>query len=108
PSSRWYLFGAALANGMRASDAAAHGFKADLNLLTPDWIKQLTGRDTVPGFDFTAPPPSIARVGFKPFATARQCANALWAFRLLLAKGLDPAAIDKVEVFVPPMNAALI
>jgi 2-methylcitrate dehydratase PrpD len=108
PSSRWYLFGEALARGVRAAEAATHGFKADIDLLNTDWLKQLTGRDTVPGFEFTSAHPSIARVGFKPFATARQCANALWAFRSLLDGGLPASAIDKIEIFVPPMNVALI
>ncbi len=59
-------------------------------------------------FDLSAPEPAVADVGCKPFPIARQGANAVAAFQLLLSKGLDPNRIESIEVFVPAMNAALL
>jgi 2-methylcitrate dehydratase PrpD len=107
PSGRWYLFGAAVAQGLRAAEAASAGVRADLDLLSLDWLRLLVGRE-VPGFNAGAAPPSLLRVGFKPFATARQGANALWCLHVLMQAGLDPSAITRIEIAVPPMNAALL
>jgi len=94
PSGRWFLFGEAVLRGLRASAAAGHGFRGDLELLHQ--------------IDSAAPAASISDVGFKPFPIARQGANAVAAFRHLLAKGLDPHRIKAVEVHVPGINVALL
>jgi len=108
-SGRWFLLGEAVLRGLRASDAAGHGFRGDLTLLSKPWLTAQAGHDEVNlgAFDSSAPA-SICEVGFKPFPIARQGANAVVAFQSLLSKGLDPKRIGTIEVFVPAMNAALL
>jgi 2-methylcitrate dehydratase PrpD len=97
PSGRWFLFGEAVLRGLRASEAAGRGFRGDLTLL-----------DGIDRAAFESAAPSIADVGFKPFPIARQGANAVAAFQMLLSKGLDPNRIKVIEVQVPAINAALL
>ena len=96
PTGRWTLLANATLRGLRAADAAAHGARGDLNFL-PE------GADLEAAADA-----SIVTVGFKPFPIARQGANAVVAFQQLLSKGIEPARIDAVEVFVPAINLDLL
>jgi 2-methylcitrate dehydratase PrpD len=109
PSGRWFLLGEAVLRGIRASEASGHGFRGDLLLLSKPWLAAQAGHDAVDigAFDASAPA-SICDVGYKPFPIARQGASAVVAFQNLLSKGLDPAGIRTIEVFVPAMNAALL
>ena len=109
PSGRWFLLGEAVSRGLRASEAAGHGFRGDLTLLSKPWLAAQAGHDAVDlgAFDSSAPA-SISDVGYKPFPLARQGANAVVAFQTLLSKGLDPQRIRTIEVFVPAMNVALL
>ena len=93
---RWMRLADAVLRGLRAADAAARGARGDLALL-PDGIDLEAAADA-----------SIETVGFKPFPIARQGANAVVAFQLLLSKGIDPTRIESVEVFVPEVNLALL
>ncbi len=110
PSGRWYLFGEAVARGLSAADAAGAGFCGDLSLLSKSWLAGHTIPDAVDMSAFDAVPssPSISDAGFKPFPIARQAANALFAFRKILAAGMDARRIRSVDVFVPAMNAGLL
>jgi len=110
PSGRWFLLGDAVLKGLRASNAAGQGFRADLMLLSKPWLTAQAGHDDVDigAWDSSAAAPSISDVGYKPFPIARQGANAVVAFQHLLSEGLDPQRIRTVEVFVPSMNAALL
>ena len=109
-SGRWFLLGEAVLGGLYASEAAGQGFRGDLTLLSKPWLTAQAGHDEVDigALDLSAPGPSIADVGCKPFPIARQGANAVAAFQSLLSKGLDPQRIESIEVFVPAMNAALL
>jgi 2-methylcitrate dehydratase PrpD len=110
PSGRWFLLAEAVARGMRASEAAGQGFRGDLALLSSAWLAALAGHDAVDmeAFAPSARAPSLEEVDYKPFPIARQGANAVAAFQSLLAKGLDPDAIERIEVFVPAANVALL
>ena len=110
PSGRWFLLAEAVARGIRASVAAGQGFRGDLALLSKPWLAAQAGHDEVAmaRFESSAPAPSISDVGYKPFPIARQGANAVIAFQLLLSKGLDPHRIVAIQVFVPAINAALL
>jgi 2-methylcitrate dehydratase PrpD len=108
PSGRWFLFAEAALRGLRASEAAARGFRGDLTLLSKSWLTALAGHEDVDMAAFESAAPSISDAGFKPFPVARQGANAIAAFQILLSKGLDPNRIKALEVQVPAINAALL
>ncbi|MEN3150798.1 MmgE/PrpD family protein [Neorhizobium sp. IRAMC:178] len=104
PSARWLVIGEATLKGIRAALAAKAGIKGDLELLSPGWMKGQAAAAVAlePGH---VDPLAIARVGMKPFVSARQGVNAIQAFRHLLEKGVDPDALDGIEVFLPPVAA---
>jgi 2-methylcitrate dehydratase PrpD len=108
PSGRWFAFGEAVLKGIRATDAAEQGFRGDLALVSQAWLATQAGHNDVDAALFEKPLRSMFDVGFKPFPIARQGANAVAAFQALLSRGIDPARIDSIEVFVPGMNAALL
>ncbi len=109
-TGRWFSLAEAVAKGIRASDAAGRGFHGDLGLISKPWLMAEAGHDSVDMdlFELAEPEPSIDDVDFKPFPIARQGANAVEAFRRLLARRLDLNRIDTVHVFVPAMNVALL
>ncbi|WP_105439834.1 MmgE/PrpD family protein [Neorhizobium sp. T25_13] len=107
PSARWLVIGEATLKGIRAALAARAGVKGDLELLSPSWMKGQAGQAVAlePGH---VDPLALARVGMKPFVSARQGINAIQAFRHLLEKGVDPNTIDSIEVFLPPVAAPVV
>jgi 2-methylcitrate dehydratase PrpD len=109
PSGRWFIFGEAVLKGIRASIAAGQGFQGDLALLSPAWLAMQAGHNAT-DFDVleSAAAPLLSDVGFKPLPIARQAANAVAGFQTLLSRGLDCNEIDRIDVFVPAMNVALI
>lgn len=109
PSGRWYLIGSAVLHGMGAVRAARAGARGDPDLPGADWLVSQAGRDlaqpdAVAGADRDA----IARIGLKPFVTARQAATAVQAFLYLLKDGLDPDTIEAVEISLPPETLPVI
>ncbi|KGD87387.1 MmgE/PrpD family protein [Rhizobium sp. YS-1r] len=107
PSARWLVIGEATLKGIRAALAAKAGVKGDLNLLSPGWMKGQAAA-AVALEPSHLDPLAIARVGMKPFVSARQSVNAIQAFRHLLEKGVDAGAVDSVEVFLPPVAAPVV
>ncbi|MGK6313418.1 MmgE/PrpD family protein [Neorhizobium sp. DT-125] len=107
PSARWLAIGEATFKGIRAALAAKAGIKGDLDLLSPAWMK---GQAAAAGALEAkhVDPMAIARVGVKPFVSARQGMNAIQAFSSLLEKGLDPDAIETVQVFLPPVAVPVV
>ena len=109
PSARWLSFGEAVAKGCRAAFAVESGFRGDTSLISPSWITAVaSGAPVRPdalsedrGVD------AIADVGLKPFVAARQILNALVAFREILADGVVPSSIERVEVGLPTGNAEM-
>jgi 2-methylcitrate dehydratase PrpD len=108
PSGRWFAISEAVLKGVRASDAASHGFCGDMALYSEPWLKAQAGHEDVEIAALENAGPSIVDVGFKPFPIARQGENAVAAFQELLSRGLDPDRIDTIEVFVPAINVALL
>ncbi len=108
PSGRWFLLAENVLRGLRASEAAGQGFHGDLTLVSKSWLTAQAGHDAVDMDALDSSSPSMSDVGFKPFPIARQGANAVAAFQLLLAKGIDPHRIKQIEVFVPATNVALL
>ncbi|MDR6820834.1 2-methylcitrate dehydratase PrpD [Neorhizobium sp. 2083] len=102
PSARWLVIGEATLKGIRAALAAKAGIKGDLELLSPGWMKGQAAA-AIALKTGHVDPLAITRVGMKPFVSARQGANAIQVFRHLLEKGVDPEAVDSIEVFLPPV-----
>jgi 2-methylcitrate dehydratase PrpD len=108
PFRRWVLFAQGVASGIAASDEAAQGLREDLTLFSKTSLAAWAGHDAIDLSPFESTIPSIADVGFKPFSIARQGLNAVIAFQRVLTRGIDPEAIDSIDVFVPAMNVALL
>lgn len=108
PSGRWLLLGEAVLKGCHAAFAAANGFKGDPGLLAAGWL-EAQGAPTTDegGLPQRLRPAAAARVGFKPFVTARQGANAVAAFQAILTKLGTTRTIKHVEVGLPPANLAV-
>ena len=106
PSGRWVAFASSVARGIRAAEAAGQGFKGDPHLCSPQWWEIQAGHSVITLFTGKDPPwPEMQGSEFKAFPVARQAATAIEAFQNLLNSGLDPNAIESVEVLVPRMNA---
>jgi len=109
PSARWLLFGEAVAKGCRAALAAEAGFRGDLALISAEWLAALAPGAPLRAAALSEPCEDdiVGAVGLKPFVAARQIVNALVAFQAILAEGVVPAAIERVEVGLPTANAAM-
>jgi 2-methylcitrate dehydratase PrpD len=108
-TGRWFLFGSAVASGIRAAEAAKQGLQGDLTLLDSDWLERFRGIR----FDRTAleaPPLDnlYATLSQKPYCTGRQCLTAGQAFRALVDEGLDATTVTAIRVRVPPIYAGMI
>jgi len=110
PSGRWILLMGAVADGVRAVDAAAQGFHGDPALLDGPWLKNAVGVEPDLGalVGDLSRPVAWEGLGMKPFSTARQALAPVQALNELIAEGLDPGCIDTVEVFAPQAFAAMI
>jgi 2-methylcitrate dehydratase PrpD len=109
-TSRWFAIGCAASHGLTATLAAKAGFTSDCNLmegnffpgiyaLTPD-LSALThglGESTV-----------LPEVSFKPWCAARQTMAATQALREIIAEGIEPQKMDRIEAFVLPPHLAMI
>jgi 2-methylcitrate dehydratase PrpD len=109
-TSRWFAIGCAARNGLTAALAAKAGFSSDCKLLegnflpgifavTPD-LSALThglGASTV-----------LPEVSFKPWCAARQTMAATQALREIIAEGVEPQKMDRIEIFVLPPHLAMI
>jgi 2-methylcitrate dehydratase PrpD len=107
PSARWLVIGEATLKGIRAAQAAKAGIKGDLDLFSPSWMRGQAA-SAVPLEFRHFNPAAIAGVAAKPFVSARQGINAIQAFSSLLQKGVDPADIESVEVFLPPVAVSVV
>ena len=110
PSGRWILLMGAVADGVRAVDAAAHDFQGDPTLLDGAWLKNAVGGEPDIGalVDELSRPIAWEGLGMKPFSTARQALAPVQALIELISEGLKPARIDTIEVFAPKAFAAMI
>ena len=108
---RWLLIALAAEQGAHAAGAARAGFGGDAGLLdSPGWLADArgialdAGRLTA-GLGETC---IYGELSLKPFCAAKQAIAATDAVRDLLAGGLDPSAVESVEIRVPPPYAAMI
>ena len=108
-TGRWFLFACAVANGVRAADAARQGLRGDLSLLDGDWLERTRGVRLNPEPLQSLPSKNLySSLSQKPFCTGRQCLAAGQAFRSLIEAGLNPAAATAIRVRVPPIYAGMI
>ncbi|MDF2114523.1 MmgE/PrpD family protein [Roseiarcaceae bacterium H3SJ34-1] len=110
PSGRWVLIKTAVANGVQAADAAGVGFKGDPTLLDADWLgtAQGIGADLSKIADKLGEVSMAGALSMKPFSTARQALAPTTALQTLLANGLDPASIRRIQVSVPSAYSRMI
>lgn len=110
PTGRWIVLNAAFAAGVRAYASAARGYKGDPSLLDGPWLENAIGG--VPQADLLTADLSrsiaMSGLGIKPFSTARQALSPTQALQDLISEGLDPHAIDSIEVRVPEAYAGMI
>ena len=108
---RWLLVALAAEQGARAARAARAGLGGDDGLLDgPDRFADAYGialdpRRLVDGIGEEC---IYEHLSLKPFCSAKQAIAATDAVRDLLAGGLDPAAVESIEVRVPPPYAGMI
>ena len=109
PSGRWIAFADADARGIRAAEAASHGFRGDPDLCTDEWWRAQAGHDKIDESEFVESVwPDIDDAEFKPFPIARQALSALLAFQQILTADLDVTRIQRIEAFVPRLHAAML
>ena len=103
PTSRWFLYGRAAADGVAAALAAERGVAGDPAVLEAVLSSQTRGE--VGAISFPVDVPAIERVDVKPFCTARQVQSAIEAARgawTELAVGQPHTGeIAAIEVGVP-------
>lgn len=109
-SSRWLTLGCAVQSGILAALAARRGVRGDLTLLEGAWSQStgigLDGQALVRGL---GRPFAIQRVSLKPYCAAKQVTSSIAAFVALLdERVVEPAAIERVVVAVPPAYARMI
>ncbi len=109
-SGRWVLFIGAIAEGLRAANAARLGFCGDASLLEGPWLENAQGikadmAKLTEGLGQTSVFPLL---GMKPFCTARQALGATEAMIALFDEGLDPATVESVKVRVPQAYSGMI
>lgn len=108
---RWLLFAAGVEAGVLAARAAQAGYGGDAGLLDgPDWLRRTHGLafDAAPLTEELGTPTIYRELSLKPYCSAKQSIAAVDAFRQILAEGVAPAAIDAIEVRVPPAYAGMI
>jgi 2-methylcitrate dehydratase PrpD len=103
-TSRWIAAGMAARNGWLAARAAQAGFTSDLSLFEGRYFPGVFGIDPrLPALtDGLGKDLKLHEVSFKPWCAARQTMTATQAFKELLEDGLDPNAIEAIEVRCPP------
>lgn len=105
---RWFVFGQAVRAGLLSAMAAANGVEGDTQLLNEAWLRA-AGGDAVRPAELDADAGALLdTTSFKPHCSAKQGLAAIEGLRALLAQGLRPEAIERVELAVPTAYAAML
>ncbi|MEO3387610.1 MmgE/PrpD family protein [Mesorhizobium sp. CAU 1741] len=109
-TARWLNFARAVAAGVEAEADAAAGLAGDVDIVSPAWLSAQSNAGMIaPDVLVADHGPGIADTGYKPFATARQGAAAIAAFRQLLdEEGFGADQIDHLLVEVPSASHAMV
>jgi 2-methylcitrate dehydratase PrpD len=107
---RSVILGMAVADGVRAAQAAREGVGGDPDLLDGTWLHDAHGLDADPkALTADLGRGSIyAQLSLKPFCSAKQAVAATEALMTVIDGGVAPDTIDKVTVRVPPPYARMI
>ena len=108
-TARWLAVGHAASRGLQAAQAAQAGFTSDLKLADGDFLKNIYGialSTSVLGGGLGEL--ALHQVSFKPWCAARQTMAATQALKELLAKGVEPDAIQQIGVAVLPPHQKMI
>jgi 2-methylcitrate dehydratase PrpD len=110
PSGRWFLYANAVAGGVAAAQAARADFRGDPEVLDKTWLNDTHGiaLDQKLLTAELGASSVYAQLSLKPFCSAKQAIAAVNAFQALLANGVRPDGISKVQVRVPPSYAGMI
>lgn len=109
-TARWLSVGNAARNGLMAALAARAGFTSDIEVLRSGLLKNVYAIDAdllhlAPDHDSTS---KLLEVSFKPWCAARQTMAATQALREIIADGVAPQEIERIEAFVPPPHLKMI
>jgi 2-methylcitrate dehydratase PrpD len=90
--------------------AAKAGFTADLQLIDGNFLPGIYGiTPALAALTHGLGDASVLHeVAFKPWCAARQTMAATQALQEIIAKGVEPQSIERIEVFVPPPHFAMI
>lgn len=103
---RWLLFGQAVRAGCMAALAAQDGMDGDPDCLSDQTLANIGGIDP---HDATVEPGAVIdALSIKPHGAAKQALAAIEGMERLLAFGVEPASIEKVDLFVPTAYAAML
>lgn len=107
---RSVILAMAVANGIRAAEAAKDGVGGDPALLDGPWLRDAHGIDAkvealIAGLGRGSVYPQMT---IKPLCSAKQAIAAIEAFTSIIDDGVPPDAISKVVVRVPPPYSRMI
>jgi 2-methylcitrate dehydratase PrpD len=107
---RSVILAMAVANGVRAAQAAQDGVGGDPALLDGPWLKDAHGIDAkiatlTAGLGSGSIYPQMA---IKPFCSAKQAIAAVEAFTAIIDGGASPDTITKIVVRVPPPYSRMV
>src|SRR5215475_13696036 len=107
---RSVILAMAVANGVRAADAARQGVGGDPDLLYGPWLREAQGLEADLGaLSAGLGETSIyTQMTLKPFCSAKQAISSVEALMSLIDEGLPAESISKVSVRVPPPYARMI
>jgi len=101
-TARWLLAGEAARAGCKAALAASDGYLGDLSLLDGAYLATAHDIEPVAGAFTTGWGESVLlKTSIKPYCSAKQVLAAIAGFEQILARGLDPDAIERVRVLLP-------
>jgi 2-methylcitrate dehydratase PrpD len=108
-TARWLLIGQAAACGLKAANAAKAGFTSDIGIADGAFLKSVFGFTPdisvlANGLGDTA----LHQVSFKPWCAARQTMAATQALKEILAEGITPESITRIEAAVLPPHQKMI
>ena len=107
---RSVILALAVANGIRAAEAAKEGVGGDPALLDGPWLRDAHGIEAnLEALTTGLGNGSVYReMTLKPFCSAKQAIGAVEGLMAIVDRGIAPGAIEKVTVRVPPPYARMV
>ena len=107
---RSVILAVAVANGVRAADAAAQGVGGDPDLLDGPWLRDAQGiAANIEALTTGLGAASVYReMTLKPFCSAKQAIAAIEGLMSIIDDGVSPGDVERVVVRVPPPYSRMI